>query len=98
MEKEELISIQQFCTHYNIEFSFLDSLQEFGLLEIVTIEETRFVPIEKIKDIEQFMRMHYELEINLEGIDAISHLLRQMTSLQQEIITLRNRLNRHEEE
>ena len=98
MEKEQLISIQQFCTHYNIEFSFLDSLQEFGLLKIVTIEETRFVPIEKIKDIEQFMRMHYELDINLEGIDAISHLLRQMTSLQQEIITLRNRLNRHEEE
>jgi hypothetical protein len=98
MEKEQLISIQQFCTHYNIEFSFLDSLQEFGLLEIVTIEETRFLPIEKIKDIEQFIRMHYELDINLEGIDAISHLLRQMTTLQQEIITLRNRLNRHEEE
>jgi hypothetical protein len=98
MEKEQLISIQQFCTHYNIEFSFLDSLQEFGLLEMVTIEETRFVPIEKIKDIEQFMRMHYELDINIEGIDAISHLLYQMTNLQQEIITLRNRLNRHEEE
>ena len=97
MEKEQLISIQQFCTHYNIEFSFLDSLQEFGLLEIVTIEETRFVPVEKIKDIEQFMRMHYELDINLEGIDAITHLLSQMATLQQEIVTLRNRLNRHEE-
>jgi len=98
MEKESLISIQQFCTHYNVEFSFLDSLQEYGLIEIITIEETRFIPVEKITEIERIQRMHDELEINFPGIDAITRLLQQIEDMQQELTTLRNRLSRHQED
>ena len=98
MEKNQLISIQQFCTHYNIAFSFMDSLQDYGLIEIVTIEETKFIPIEKIGEVERIVRLHDELDINLPGIDAITHLLRQIAGMQEELITLRNRLSRHQEE
>ncbi|MEX1131718.1 MAG: chaperone modulator CbpM [Flavobacteriales bacterium] len=36
--------------------------------------------------------MHYDLEINLEGLEAISHLLDQMDAAQQEARELRERL------
>lgn len=98
MEKEQLVSIQQVCTHYNIAVSFMTSLEEHGLIEITTIEQTQFVPVDKIKDIERIWHMHDELEINLPGIEAITHLLHQMESMQLELIALKNRLSRYQEE
>ncbi|HMQ44948.1 MAG TPA: chaperone modulator CbpM [Mariniflexile sp.] len=42
-------------------------------------------------------RLHFELDINLEGLDAIHHLLKQVETLQQDIVTLHNKLQRYEE-
>jgi hypothetical protein len=42
------------------------------------------------------MRLHYDLEINLEGIDAIYNLLKQVEDLQNQVVTLRNKLNIYE--
>ena len=97
MEKESLISIQQVCTHYNIAVSFFDSLQEHGLIEIIQIEEKQFIPLDKIREVERIWHMHEELEINLPGIEAITHLLQQIESMQSELISLRNRLQRYQE-
>jgi hypothetical protein len=36
--------------------------------------------------------MHYELDINLEGIDVICHLLRRLEATQQEVDQLRHQL------
>lgn len=98
MKKESLISIQQVSIHYNIEISFFDSLQEYGLIDIVVMEEVQYIPIEKIKQVERIWHMHDELEINLPGIEAITHLLEQIESMQGELTTLRNRLQRYQEE
>lgn len=43
------------------------------------------------------MRLHYDLEINIEGIDAIYNLLEQVNSLRKEITTLNNRLRLYED-
>ena len=47
---------------------------------------------------EQYTRMYYDLSINMEGIDAIHHLLGRMEEMQKEIARLRNRLSLYEEE
>jgi len=41
------------------------------------------------------MRFHYDLNINIEGIDAITHLLQQIEDLQQELIATKNKLRLH---
>jgi hypothetical protein len=41
---------------------------------------------------------HYELNINLEGIDAISNLLNQIDDLQDELDRTKNRLRFYEED
>lgn len=97
MEQEtRLIPAGTCCTHYNIEYTFLQSLQEAGLIEIHTIEAQSFLPESQLGELEQYTRLYRELEINVAGIDAIAHLLRRMQALQEELSSLRQRLSLYE--
>ncbi len=98
METNNLILIEQFCSHHNAEFSFINSLHELGLIDIVVIEDNRYLTPEQLKDIEKMVHFHYELSINIEGIDVISNLLKQVDALQQELIVTKNRLRFFETE
>lgn len=88
----KLIAVEECCRSYNIEFTFLESLNEFGLIEIVPVDDNRFLPEEQLKDLERMIRLYDELGINMAGIDAISHLLKRVDDLQREIQVLKNHL------
>jgi hypothetical protein len=94
----KLIAIKEFCSNYKIEISFVSSLQKNGLLETTTFQETEFIDEEQLRQLEKMVCFYYELDINLEGIEAIMHLLQRMNSLQDEMITLKNRLHFYETE
>ena len=94
--EENLISANEFCLHNNIEISFIQSLQEYGLVELTNIEETLFIDSGRLSEVEKMTRLHYDLNINLEGIDAIINLLRQLEMVQDEISLLRNKLRVYE--
>jgi hypothetical protein len=96
MENEDLLPIEQLCSHYDIEFSFVTALTDFGLLEITTVEQVPHLSKAQLKDLEKMIRLHYELDINMEGIDAVSHLLKKVNTLQEELNGLRNRLRLYE--
>ncbi len=93
MEKTNLILIEQFCSHYNVEISFISSLQEFGLIEVVVVDNSTYIPHEQLPDIEKMIRLHYDLEINMEGIDAIANLLKQINELKKELSITQNKLS-----
>ena len=96
MELDDLVPANEFCLHHNINISFIQSLQEYGLAEITTIEQSLFIPAEKLMDIEKLVRLHYELDINMEGIDVITQLLNRIEGLQEEMKSLKNRLGLYE--
>lgn len=96
MNPKEYISITEFCQTHHIQYSFIHSLNEYGLVEITIIEEDEFIDHEQLRNLEKMMRLHYDLEINLQGIDAINHLLGRISELQDEVRILRNRLKRFE--
>lgn len=96
MHIENLISENEFCAKHNIEISFIRSIQEFGLLEITTIEETGYIHENQLQELERIVCLYYELDINLEGIDSIFHLLQRITHMQDEITNLKNRLRFYE--
>ncbi len=99
MEKDRLlIATSDCCTYYQIDTAFIHSLQEAGLIEIALVEEQEFLDDEQLQRLEKFIRWHYDLEINVEGIEAISHLLSRATLLEKEINALRNRLRLYESE
>jgi hypothetical protein len=96
MQTEYLVAVDEFCASHNIEISFISSLQQNGLIEITSIEKTGFIDAEQLPQVEKFIRLYYELDINIEGIETISHMLERIHSMQEEIITLRNRLRFYE--
>ncbi|HEY3369773.1 MAG TPA: chaperone modulator CbpM [Prolixibacteraceae bacterium] len=89
---KKLISAHEFCVSHNIEVSFIRSLEETGLIEIKTIEETGFIPATQLQQLERMVRLYNELGINIEGIDTITHLLHRIIDLQEEVTGLKNRL------
>jgi hypothetical protein len=96
MQTEKLITVNEFCINHNIEISFISSLRQTGLIEITTIKETEFIDPGQLQQLEKMVRLYYELDINMEGIESITHMLQRINSLQDEIISLRNRLRLYE--
>ena len=96
METRDLILIEHFCANYELELSFIDSLHEFGLIEVIIHEDNKYIHQEQLNEVEKMMRMHYDLDINMEGIDVISHLLKRINSLQKELIETQNKLRLYE--
>ena len=96
METNYLIAVDEFCANHNIEISFISSLQQTGLIEITTIKEEEFIDPGQLLQLEKIVRLYYELDINLEGIETINYLLKRISSLQDEIVSLRNKLRIYE--
>ena len=95
---QQLISTDEFCTHYEVEYSFINSLKDYGLIEVTTMDQGSFIDQENLSRIEKLMRLHYDLDINMKGIEAITYLLTRIKNLQSEVITLKNRLRIYEDE
>jgi hypothetical protein len=92
MEKQDLVPAKEFCIHYSVEMSFLNSLQEYELLEIYTEKEEPYISTEQLGELEKIIRLHYDLNVNLEGVDVILHLLKNLEAAQSEAARLRNQL------
>lgn len=96
MKKQNLIAVKEICTTHGVERQFLVSLQESGLLEIITVDRKQFVEVENLPRLEKYIRMHYELEINMAGIEAIASMLERVSALQEKMQALMNRLRFYE--
>jgi len=96
MQHEEFIIDEEFCASHKIEFSFLSSLMEFGLLEVTIIEDKGFIAESQLPKLEKLVRLYYDLNINLEGIDVIANLLDRLSKLNDENSMLKSRLQLYE--
>ena len=92
MQTEQLILLETFCIEYPVEFSFIQLLIEHGLVQITTVEEQTYIPESELPQIEKIIRLHNDLEINLEGVEAINYLLAKLQQQQDEINALQNKL------
>ncbi|MEO8772041.1 MAG: chaperone modulator CbpM [Ferruginibacter sp.] len=92
MKSESMILLSDVCLYYNIELSFIYSLRESGLIDIIHMEEKAFVSASQLKQLEDHMRLQQEMDINLEGIETISYLLQRIRDMQLHIVQLNNRL------
>ena len=48
--------------------------------------------LSELPNVERYSRMYYDLSINMEGIDAIHHLLERMEDMRHEMRSLRKQL------
>ncbi len=91
-----LIAIDEFCLQHNIEHSFISSLHHSGMIRVTFIEKSGYIEADQLEYLEKVVRLYYDLDINLEGIETIIHLLDRLQYLQNEIIKLNNTLNLYE--
>jgi len=97
MENTEMIMLDEFCASHHVEVSFIHSLEETGLIETVAVNQALYIVSDDLPKLEQITRLHQDLNINPEGIDAVNHLLRHIEAMKQEIVQLRNRIRFYEE-
>ena len=90
--QNELIIVSEYCRKCHIEPSFIDLLQEGGLIKVMTEGGERYLTFTQLPEVERYSRMYYDLSINMEGIDAIHHLLERMESMRKEINSLQSQL------
>ncbi|WP_221392172.1 chaperone modulator CbpM [Dyadobacter sp. NIV53] len=96
METDKLLPTDKFCTYYNVEYSFVESLMEIGLIDTIVIQETEFIHIPHLQKIERIIRLYDDLNINLEGIEVIQLLLERQEQMNEQINSLKNRLRFYE--
>ena len=81
MKGDGLILVKTICIQYEVEYSFIEELQNDKYLEA-----------ERLTDLEKMIRLHQELNINLEGIDVILNLMEKIDHLKYELSAVKNRL------
>lgn len=89
----ERISREDLVKIYNIEITFFDELVEYGLLRVETEDNIRYLLYEDLPAFEKFTNWHYDLEINLPGLEVIHDMLQKMEDLRQKNRDLMNQLS-----
>ncbi len=97
MDSSNMVPAHDFCTYNSISYTFITGLHEAGLIDILQEEEQVYLYIDQLPQLEKLVRFHTELDINMEGIEAIAHLLQQVETLQQQINRLSRRLLLYED-
>lgn len=93
MKSDEMIPLTVFCDIHEVEIAFVHSLGDYGLVEIISVEEAPFLPLHQLSTLEQLVRLHNDLQLNVESLDVVHHLLARIDELQRENTSLRNRLH-----
>lgn len=96
MKTQELIIVELFCQEYQIETSLIWDLEEFGLIQTIQRNETKYIDKNQIVTLEKIIRLHSDLNINKEGIEVILDLLEKISNLNNDIKLLNNRLHLYE--
>lgn len=90
--RSDWIIITDYCNKCHIDISFIDLLEENGLIDLRHENDGAYLSADQLPDVERYSRLYYDLDINMEGIDVISNLLHRMEDMQREIDRLHDRL------
>jgi len=98
MDTEKYIPVLHLCDLYQLEISFFKELNEEGLIELVSRQNSMYVHEEKLYKVERIIRIHRELNVNIQGIDVVLNLLEKVDTLQNEMYSMQSRLRLYEDD
>ena len=93
MAAQKLIAVKEFCVYHRIKTDLILELHRNEMIELVWVKRTGYIPEKSLQPLEQILRLHQDLQINLEGIQTVLHLLNSLAKKEAELIKLRNQLN-----
>jgi|GEM_PF-41696 len=78
---KERISREDIVRLYNIEITFFNDLASSGLIQTEEINNTTYLHYDQLSAFERFTNWHYDLEVNMAGLEIIHRLLQQIEEL-----------------
>ena len=87
-----LIPVSEFCVYHHVEISFVQLLEQQGLIETIIVEQSVYVQQEQLPRLEKFVRLHQDLSIHPDDLDVVIDLIERVESLQDQVTHLQNRL------
>lgn len=97
MESAELIPVQIFNLHYQVETAFIISLHELQLVEFTTVDDIQYIAVSHLPQVEKLIRLHSDFNLDADAIAIAAHLLDKVDTLQTEVDILRSRLRVYED-
>lgn len=97
MATKDLILSDDFCVYHQVEQTFIQSLQDEGLLHISIVNKQTFIPADELPELEKMVHLHRDLDINIAGLASVYHLLQKLDDIQTELWALKNRLRLYED-
>ena len=97
MATKDLIPSDDFCAYHQVEQTFIQSLQEEGLLHISIVNKKTFIPTDELPKLEKMIHLYRDLDINIAGLASVHHLLQKLNDMETELWMLRNRLRLYED-
>ncbi|NND07484.1 MAG: MerR family transcriptional regulator [Saprospiraceae bacterium] len=92
MNTKEYLLIREVCHHYTIEVNFVSRLHDVGLIKLHQLDDRWYLHEEEVSTLEKVLRLHHDLNVNVEGIDIIFNLLERIDELEQQLGIARERL------
>ncbi|WP_446051414.1 chaperone modulator CbpM [Zobellia laminariae] len=96
MQQQEYVSVTEFCIGHSISTTVINQLNEFGLVSIIKRSDSSYIPLEELPMAEKALRLHTDLNINLEGVEVITRLLERIEEANEEMRRLKNKLSLYE--
>lgn len=87
------ISIKTCTVSYQIEPDFLHSLNDLGLIQIEQQANEDVIEDDQLGLLEKFIRLHYDMHVNMEGLEAIHELLTQINDYEYKVQKLKAELS-----
>lgn len=91
--ENELILLSEYLENTHADLEFILLLEEEGLIETHEYNKSKFLHSSQLGDLERFVHLHYDLSVNIEGIDIINNLLNEMQAIRDELNALRRQIN-----
>jgi len=90
---KKLLSVNNICEIYEIDRDFINELSALDVLDFEIKDSDIFIDEEELPVLEKIINLHYDLGVNVEGIDIIMNLLSKIEELEEELQSLKRRLD-----
>ncbi len=92
MPTKTYLLLNPILRHYEVSIELVIEFHHLGRIELIEENNEYKIPEDQLSDLEKMIRLTQDLNINMEGIDAIFQLLDRMNALQTEIDELKEKL------
>lgn len=94
--EHKLIKFKDVCVHHKLDDVFITQIQEFEMVKIVLKNNIQYISTEEMPVIERVIRLHYDLNINMEGIEVIQQMRSRIENLQEMVHQLKQQIAIHQ--